>query len=162
MESLSERLTFLSCSIDSCETTHDIYTATGIESWNSKSVKHLKKSHLAPCLRQGQLYLCHSWLMFIEPVNKGVPRWQLQFSPAIHSVAFNIFIIKMFFIISNPGSFVLESNLINFLFYSSWTWWAIFFPFLQKLFPYQKVCKYILRTGDKISSIYLAVIGQSW
>lgn len=108
----------------------------GIESWKSESVEYLEKLHLAPCLTQGQFYLCHSWLMFIEPINKGVPWWQLQFSPAICSVPFYIFIIKIF-IISDPCSFVLESNLITFLFYSSWTRWANFsLPFCKRSFSH--------------------------
>lgn len=124
--------------------------AYGIESWKSEPAKYLQKLPLAPCLTQGQFYLCHSWLMFIKPINNGVPWWQLQFSSAICSVPFYIFIIDIF-MVSDPCSFVLEFNLITFLFYSSWSWQAIFFPFL---FPYHKVCKYVLKTGEKFCSFF--------
>lgn len=38
----------------------------------------------------------------------------------------------------------------------------LFSSFLQKLSPYQKICKYVLKNGDKVSSIYLGVISRSW
>lgn len=110
-----------------------------IESWKSESAKYLEKLPLAPCLTQGQFYLCHSWLMFIKPINKGVPWWQLQFSPAICSVPFYIFIIKIF-VVSDPYSFVLESNLITFLFYSALTWWENFFPSFSHTTRFSDMC----------------------
>lgn len=51
-----------------------------------------------------------------------------------NSVASNTFIIKMCFIISNPSSFMLESNLINFSFYSSWTCEQVIFFLFAKAF----------------------------
>lgn len=144
------RLAFLSCPVDSCET--GTYTATGTESWNSlKSTSKSVVWHLASD-KVNFIFVIPGWCLS-NLLMKVSHDGSYSFPSTIYSVAFNIFIITMFFTISNLGSFLLQSSLINFffLFTMDTVKKLVFFPFCKGFLYTRRFANMCKGQGTKLN-----------